>query len=46
MLHLIKSRLSVSPTNLQAIRFYEKMGWKDLGPRLDHPEVHWMERVL
>lgn len=41
---LAKSRLSVSPTNLRAIRFYEKNGWKDIGPRPGHPSVHFMEK--
>lgn len=40
------ARLSVSPTNTRAIKFYEKMGWIDLGPRKDHPEVHFMEKNL
>lgn len=39
-------RLSVSPTNLPAITFYKKMGWRDLGPRQDHPEVHYMEKLI
>lgn len=38
------ARLSVSPTNLRALKFYEKNGWKNLGPRLGHPEVHYMEK--
>lgn len=45
-LGLKKSRLSVSPTNIRAIRFYEKQGWRDIGARPDHPEVHFMERSL
>ena len=40
------ARLSVSPTNLQAMRFYAKQGWTDLGPRPDAPEVHLMGRDL
>lgn len=43
---LKKARLSVSPTNERAIKFYEKMKWVDLGPREDHPEVHFMEKVI
>lgn len=39
-------RLSVSPTNMQAVRFYLKHGWRDLGPRPGHPEVHGMEKAL
>lgn len=45
-LGLKRARLSVSPTNRSAVRFYEKMGWVDLGPREEHPEVHYMEKVL
>jgi ribosomal protein S18 acetylase RimI-like enzyme len=40
------ARLSVSPTNQQAVRFYSKNGWQSLGPRPDHPEVHLMEKRL
>ena len=40
------ARLSVSPTNQQAMRFYLKSGWSDLGPRPGHPEVHFMEKTL
>ena len=39
-------RLSVSPTNLPAIRFYEKNGWVNLGPRQDHPEINNMEKNI
>ena len=28
------------------IAFYKKMGWKDLGPRQDAPEVNFMEKIL
>lgn len=41
-----RARLSVSPTNKRAVRFYEKNGWKDIGPRPGHPEVHLMEKTL
>ena len=40
------ARLSVSPTNQQAMRFYLKNDWRDLGPRSGHPEVHLMEKEL
>ncbi len=40
------ARLSVSPTNQQAMRFYLKNGWRDLGPRPGHPEVHIMDKNL
>ena len=38
--------MSVSPTNQQAVRFYLKNNWRDLGPRPDDPEVHLMEKEL
>lgn len=41
---LKRARLSVSPQNLKAIAFYQKTGWKDLGPRHDTPYVHFMEK--
>lgn len=44
-LGLNKARLSVSPSKKSAMRFYEKLGWRDLGPRLEHPEVHFMEKM-
>jgi ribosomal protein S18 acetylase RimI-like enzyme len=40
------ARLSVSPSNLRAVRYYAKHGWRDLGPRPDHPEVHLMELII
>ncbi len=43
-LGLTSARLSVSPTNLPAVAYYKKMGWVDLGPRPEHPEVHFMEK--
>ena len=39
-------QLSVSPTNFQAVSYYKKMGWIDLGPREGHPEVHMMEKKI
>jgi GNAT superfamily N-acetyltransferase len=41
-----RARLNVSPSNLPAMRFYLKNGWRDLGPGQDHPEVHGMEKRL
>jgi ribosomal protein S18 acetylase RimI-like enzyme len=38
-------RLSVSPTNLPAWKFYLKLGWKDIGPRPGHPEVHFFQKI-
>ena len=40
------ARLHVSPTNEQALRFYRKNGWLDLGPSAQHPYVHVMEKKL
>jgi GNAT superfamily N-acetyltransferase len=37
------ARLNVSPTNRQAMRFYLKNGWRDLGPS-QHPHVHVMDK--
>ena len=39
-------RLSVSATNRQAITFYLKHHWRDLGPRADRPDAHYMEKAL
>ena len=46
-----KAKLSVSPINIRAIKFYEKNGWEDKGPRSfkDHtlPHVlHFMEKAF
>lgn len=38
------AQLSVSPTNLRALGYYEKHGWRDLGPRPGRDFVHLMER--
>jgi ribosomal protein S18 acetylase RimI-like enzyme len=40
------ARLCVSPTNLPSVAFYRKHQWRDMGPRADHPEVHYMEKQL
>ena len=40
------ARLCVSPTNLPAVAFYRKHRWQDVGPRPDHPHVHYMEKKL
>ena len=49
---LTRAKLSVSPSNKRAVRFYEKHGWMDMGPRpfkgrkeheLTH-QVHFMEK--
>ena len=41
-----RARLNVSPANEQALRFYVKNGWRDLGPSQEHPQVHAMEKEL
>jgi GNAT superfamily N-acetyltransferase len=40
------ARLSVSPTNVRALAYYRKHGWRDLGPRPGHENVHLMERDI
>jgi len=37
--------LSVIATNTRAMRFYQKHGWRDLGPRADRPVAHNMEKT-
>ena len=37
------AQLSVSPTNVRAMAFYRKHGWKDLGLRPGHDNVHLLE---
>jgi 8-oxo-dGTP diphosphatase len=41
-----KARLSVSPTNLRALAYYRKHGWKEMGERKDMPGVVQMEKNL
>jgi GNAT superfamily N-acetyltransferase len=41
-----RARLSVSATHHQAVAFYLKHHWQDLGPRADHPGTHYMEQTL
>jgi ribosomal protein S18 acetylase RimI-like enzyme len=38
------ARLTVSSTNIPAVKFYRKHGWIDLGPSEVHPEVQVMEK--
>ncbi len=38
------ARLSVTPSNVRAVHFYLRSGWRDLGPREDKPELHNMEK--
>lgn len=40
------ARLSVSPSNVQALAYYRKHGWRDLGTRADDGTVHLMESHL
>jgi GNAT superfamily N-acetyltransferase len=40
--HLLQ--LSASPSNLPAWAFYQRNGWRDLGPRADDPSVHLLEK--
>ena len=35
--------LSVSPTNQRAMKYYQRHGWRDLGPRPGAPHVHELE---
>ena len=37
------AQLSVSPTNVRALGFYRKHGWRDLGLRPGRDNVHLME---
>lgn len=39
-------RLSVSPTNVRAIAFYRKHGWRDIGPRPGRENMNLMERLV
>ena len=41
-----RARLSVSPTNLNALGFYKKMGWTDVGIRPGYDNVRFMEKVF
>lgn len=36
--------LSVSPMNIDAMNFYMKRGWVDIGSREDAPEVHYLKK--
>jgi GNAT superfamily N-acetyltransferase len=41
-----RARLHVGPAYSRAIRFYEKHGWKNLGPDPRHPEILLFERTF
>jgi len=38
--------LSVSPTNVRAVRYYERHGWRNLGPRPGAVHVHELELAI
>ncbi|HWZ91500.1 MAG TPA: hypothetical protein VNW92_21710 [Polyangiaceae bacterium] len=40
------AQLNVSPTNLRALNYYRKHGWKDCGLRPGRDDVHLMEHVV
>jgi ribosomal protein S18 acetylase RimI-like enzyme len=45
--HAVKvARLSVSPSNLRAVSFYRKHGWRDIGPRHGRENVNLMECII
>jgi ribosomal protein S18 acetylase RimI-like enzyme len=41
--HVPLAGLSVSPTNQRAIKYYQRHGWRDQGPRAGAPHVHELE---
>jgi len=43
---LLKAQLTVSELNLRGIKFYEKNGWRQLGPDSDRPLGIVMEKIL
>ena len=40
------AQLNVSPTNLRALNYYLKHGWKDCGLRPGRDDVHLMEHIV
>lgn len=44
-LGVVTARLSANPNNFPAIKFYTKQGWRDLGERPGHPDVHYFEKT-
>ena len=40
------ARLTVSPTNGRALRYYARHGWRDLGPRAGASHVHDMALLV
>jgi GNAT superfamily N-acetyltransferase len=45
-LRIKRAKLHVGLANSRAIRFYEKHGWKNLGPDPRHPEILLFERTF
>ncbi|MEM9265213.1 MAG: GNAT family N-acetyltransferase [Cyanobacteria bacterium P01_F01_bin.13] len=43
---VIRAQLSVSPTNQTALKFYQRHGWQDLGPRPGHTDINLMELAI
>lgn len=43
---LLFQSIDLSKSSDLCIRFYEKNGWKNMGPRPGHPEVNFMEKAL
>lgn len=41
--HIPVAGLSVSPTNQRALKYYQRHGWRDQGPRAGAPHVHELE---
>ena len=39
------ARLSVTPSNTRALKYYRKNGWRLLGPHSDYPDAVMMEKV-
>ncbi len=43
---VVRAQLSVSPTNQPAIKFYQRHGWQDLGPRPGDTDINLMELAI
>lgn len=41
-----KARLTVTETNFSAIAFYERLGWRSIGPHEGHPHGILMEKSI
>jgi ribosomal protein S18 acetylase RimI-like enzyme len=42
-LQVTRAKLCISSTNPRAVAFYRKFGWRDIGPREDHPGFRFYE---